>query len=70
MAESEGDPVSADQLMRHLRIPRLKVGHALSFLDELKDAFVDQPQVYSEFLDVMKAFKACRYVYYLYMFIS
>lgn len=37
---------------------RLKVEDALSYLDKVKLQFHDQPQVYNDFLDIMKEFKS------------
>ncbi|XP_076639909.1 SIN3 transcription regulator family member A isoform X4 [Colletes latitarsis] len=37
---------------------RLKVEDALSYLDKVKYKFSDQPQVYNDFLDIMKEFKS------------
>ncbi|XP_071557175.1 paired amphipathic helix protein Sin3a isoform X1 [Temnothorax nylanderi] len=37
---------------------RLKVEDALSYLDQVKYKFSDQPQVYNDFLDIMKEFKS------------
>lgn len=37
---------------------RLKVEDALSYLDKVKLQFQDQPQVYNDFLDIMKEFKS------------
>ncbi|XP_049777829.1 paired amphipathic helix protein Sin3a-like [Schistocerca cancellata] len=37
---------------------RLKVEDALSYLDQVKYKFGSQPQVYNEFLDIMKEFKS------------
>lgn len=37
---------------------RLKVEDALSYLDQVKLQFGNQPQVYNEFLDIMKEFKS------------
>ncbi|KYN39992.1 Paired amphipathic helix protein Sin3a [Trachymyrmex septentrionalis] len=37
---------------------RLKVEDALSYLDQVKFKFSDQPQVYNDFLDIMKEFKS------------
>jgi paired amphipathic helix protein Sin3a len=34
---------------------------ALSFLDEVKRQYADQPQVYNVFLDIMKDFKSQQY---------
>ena len=40
---------------------RLKVEDALSYLDQVKYKFGNQPQVYNDFLDIMKEFKSQRY---------
>ena len=37
---------------------RLKVEDALSYLDQVKFKFNNQPQVYNDFLDIMKEFKS------------
>lgn len=37
---------------------RLKVEDALSYLDLVKDKFRPKPQVYNDFLDIMKEFKS------------
>lgn len=37
---------------------RLKVEDALSYLDQVKYKFGNQPQVYNDFLDIMKEFKS------------
>eukprot|EP00117_Sycon_ciliatum_P016959 scpid21185/ scgid16167/ Paired amphipathic helix protein Sin3a; Histone deacetylase complex subunit Sin3a; Transcriptional corepressor Sin3a len=37
---------------------RLKVEDALSYLDQVKLQFANQPQVYNDFLDIMKEFKS------------
>jgi paired amphipathic helix protein Sin3a len=39
---------------------RLKVEDALSYLDQVKYKFGNQPQVYNDFLDIMKEFKSQR----------
>ncbi|KAM9853933.1 paired amphipathic helix protein Sin3a-like [Aulostomus maculatus] len=39
---------------------RLKVEDALSYLDQVKLRFGNQPQVYNDFLDIMKEFKSQR----------
>lgn len=36
----------------------LNVVDALGYLDQVKSCFVDQPNVYNEFLDIMKDFKS------------
>ncbi|XP_030557730.1 uncharacterized protein LOC115760509 [Drosophila novamexicana] len=38
--------------------PRLKVEDALSYLDQVKYQYSDQPQIYNNFLDIMKEFKS------------
>lgn len=43
------------------QIQRLKVEDALSYLDMVKFKFGDQPQVYNDFLDIMKEFKSQRW---------
>lgn len=40
------------------KIQRLKVEDALSYLDQVKYKFGNQPQVYNDFLDIMKEFKS------------
>ena len=37
---------------------QLKVEDALQYLDLVKKQFKDQPEVYNQFLDIMKEFKA------------
>ncbi|CAD7078480.1 unnamed protein product [Hermetia illucens] len=37
---------------------RLKVEDALSYLDQVKYQYADQPQIYNNFLDIMKEFKS------------
>ncbi|CAF4348673.1 unnamed protein product [Rotaria socialis] len=39
---------------------RLKVEDALNYLDKVKNQFALQPQVYNQFLDIMKEFKSQR----------
>jgi hypothetical protein len=48
---------------------RLKVEDALSYLDQVKYKFGNQPQVYNDFLDIMKEFKSQRYVLLLFSFV-
>ena len=36
----------------------LNVKDALSYLDQVKQRFQDQPEVYNRFLDIMKEFKS------------
>jgi len=40
----------------------LNVKDALSYLDQVKIQFNDQPEVYNQFLDIMKDFKSQRSV--------
>lgn len=42
----------------HYQQQRLKVEDALSYLDLIKLKFNEQPQVYNDFLDIMKEFKS------------
>lgn len=39
---------------------KLKVEDALSYLDQVKLKFGSEPQVYNDFLDIMKEFKSQR----------
>ncbi|XP_068459639.1 paired amphipathic helix protein Sin3a-like [Clinocottus analis] len=41
-----------------VQFKRLKVEDALSYLDQVKLQFGNQPQVYNDFLDIMKEFKS------------
>ncbi|XP_034392021.1 paired amphipathic helix protein Sin3a-like [Cyclopterus lumpus] len=43
---------------RGQQLKRLKVEDALSYLDQVKLQFGNQPQVYNDFLDIMKEFKS------------
>lgn len=49
-----GGPTAAGQE----KFQRLKVEDALSYLDQVKYKFGNQPQVYNDFLDIMKEFKS------------
>ena len=40
----------------------IKHQDALSYLDQVKVRFVHQPDVYNQFLDIMKDFKSLAYV--------
>ena len=40
----------------------IKYQDALSYLDQVKVRFVHQPDVYNQFLDIMKDFKSQAYV--------
>ena len=46
-----------NQMSANAAYQRLKVEDALSYLDQVKMQFNDQPQVYNQFLDIMKEFK-------------
>ena len=54
----------ADNLFIHLWCfyKFCKVEDALSYLDQVKLQFGNQPQVYNDFLDIMKEFKSQRYL--------
>lgn len=41
-----------------LELTQLNQQDALSYLDQVKVQFVDQPDVYNRFLDIMKDFKS------------
>lgn len=41
-------------------VSHLQVEDALSYLDQVKLQFGSQPQVYNDFLDIMKEFKSQR----------
>lgn len=47
-----------------------KVEDALSYLDQVKLQFGNQPQVYNDFLDIMKEFKSQRWEHYLTLWID
>ncbi|XP_077996855.1 paired amphipathic helix protein Sin3a-like isoform X2 [Glandiceps talaboti] len=48
----------AAQVQGQQQFQRLKVEDALSYLDQVKLQFGNQPQVYNDFLDIMKEFKS------------
>ena len=48
----------AQQQQQQQQFQRLKVEDALSYLDQVKLQFGNQPHVYNEFLDIMKEFKS------------
>lgn len=50
--------VSGSNISGPDKIQRLKVEDALSYLDQVKYKFGNQPQVYNDFLDIMKEFKS------------
>mmetsp|Transcript_18797 Transcript_18797/g.25908 ORF Transcript_18797/g.25908 Transcript_18797/m.25908 type:complete len:511 (+) Transcript_18797:67-1599(+) len=52
-------PIPIQQQQQQQKISReLKVEDALLYLDQVKMEFSDKPQIYNEFLDIMKNFKA------------
>ena len=54
-----GNPISATQNVSGTnQFYRLKVEDALSYLDQVKFQFERQPEVYNQFLDIMKEFKS------------
>jgi histone deacetylase complex regulatory component SIN3 len=53
---------SQQQTQQQQQFQRLKVEDALSYLDQVKAQFGKQPQVYNDFLDIMKEFKSQRCV--------
>ncbi|XP_062620426.1 paired amphipathic helix protein Sin3a-like isoform X2 [Saccostrea cucullata] len=61
-AHSQGQPPQAHsattQGQQQQQFQRLKVEDALSYLDQVKLQFGNQPQVYNDFLDIMKEFKS------------
>uniref|UniRef100_A0A1L8DXH5 Paired amphipathic helix protein Sin3a n=1 Tax=Nyssomyia neivai TaxID=330878 RepID=A0A1L8DXH5_9DIPT len=50
--------VTAPTGQQQTQFQRLKVEDALSYLDHVKSKFGNQPQVYNDFLDIMKEFKS------------
>lgn len=55
---SSGGPSATPQPGQPGAPPRLKVEDALSYLDQVKYQYSDQPQIYNNFLDIMKEFKS------------
>ncbi|KAL4622772.1 paired amphipathic helix protein Sin3a-like isoform X1 [Arapaima gigas] len=53
---SSSNPAQGQSGQQHFQ--RLKVEDALSYLDQVKLQFGSQPQVYNDFLDIMKEFKS------------
>ncbi|KAL0967888.1 hypothetical protein UPYG_G00259240 [Umbra pygmaea] len=51
-------PAPAASAQGQQQFQRLKVEDALSYLDQVKLQFGNQPQVYNDFLDIMKEFKS------------
>lgn len=55
---SIGNPPPTPPTNGAVQFQRLKVEDALVYLDNVKSKFGDQPQVYNDFLDIMKEFKS------------
>ena len=53
---------AAQAQQQQQQFQRLKVEDALSYLDKVKLQFSVQPQIYNDFLDIMKEFKSQSYV--------
>ncbi|TRZ01544.1 hypothetical protein DNTS_021818, partial [Danionella cerebrum] len=51
-------PTPSSSVQGQQQFQRLKVEDALSYLDQVKLQFGSQPQVYNDFLDIMKEFKS------------
>jgi len=52
------DPQMSQTVQQQQQFQRLKVEDALSYLDQVKLQFSGHPQVYNDFLDIMKEFKS------------
>jgi paired amphipathic helix protein Sin3a len=52
------DPNGAEALFGFQRLTALATQDALSYLDQVKVQFHEQPDVYNKFLDIMKDFKS------------
>ncbi|CAG5127146.1 unnamed protein product [Candidula unifasciata] len=52
------EPQMSEHSVSGIQEQRLKVDDALSYLDQVKLHFGNQPQVYNDFLDIMKDFKS------------
>merc|ERR1739838_814968 len=58
MVQSAAAAAAAGSTQGSGQFQRLKVEDALSYLDQVKLRFGKQPQVYNDFLDIMKEFKS------------
>jgi paired amphipathic helix protein Sin3a len=58
MASNNNSNTNSHQISQHSSFYRLKVEDALSYLDQVKLQFAKQPDVYNQFLDIMKEFKS------------
>ena len=56
--EREVDPDAQDAAANSGEPRALNVTDALSYLDAVKTQFTEQPDVYNNFLDIMKDFKS------------
>ena len=56
----QGNQAQHVHQQQQLPFQRLKVEDALSYLDQVKLEFRNQPHVYNEFLGIMKDFKSLR----------
>ncbi|OCT87071.1 hypothetical protein XELAEV_18020764mg [Xenopus laevis] len=57
-SHAHSNPPAAPAPAQGQQFQRLKVEDALSYLDQVKLQFGNQPQVYNDFLDIMKEFKS------------
>lgn len=57
-ANIQAAPTSSPINAGSAQFQKLKVEDALSYLDQVKFRFGNQPQVYNDFLDIMKEFKS------------
>lgn len=39
---------------------QLQIGDAMKYMDRVRDVFMDRPDVYMQFLDIIKSFQAQR----------
>uniref|UniRef100_A0A674DR77 SIN3 transcription regulator family member Ab n=1 Tax=Salmo trutta TaxID=8032 RepID=A0A674DR77_SALTR len=58
VVQSHAHPLAPMAPSQGAQFQRLKVEDALSYLDQVKLQFGNQPQVYNDFLDIMKEFKS------------
>lgn len=65
LAANQQAVVQAAQRAAEAGYRPLNVKDALSYLDQVKIQFYDQPDVYNRFLDIMKDFKSQRFVFLL-----
>lgn len=58
LTPSYSEDVEMSSPPEDINMGRLDANDALSYLDCIKQQLVDEPDVYDDFLDVMKAFKS------------